>query len=304
MVLRRWRSRQDQVAERRAQAASEVQADAEADGEGLLEIEVVGESHRQEALERIAGAKDEQGKQMSVGITLRAEPSNEYDRNAVRVECYGQLLGYVARDAASRLSAPIQDRCGGALEARGLIVGGWRDSRGEGHFGIRVWLTDRDAARLGLAPDVLDPSRGRPRMARPELLAPAPNERRLSPTTADLDAGRWGTQVTVTCEEHYQAVIVAAMPAGWEEARSWPLLVELAMADHNPHAKSAAPCVEVRIDGACVGYFTPAMTERHQKAVLEAGGRGDRVTATAEASRGTKAGTSLWRLKVTLASQM
>jgi hypothetical protein len=212
---------------------------------------VVGESHRQQALEQIAGAKDELGKQLVVGVTLRAEPSNEYDPNAVRVECYGQLLGYVARRVASMLSGPIQERCGGALEARGVIVGGWRTSDSEGHFGIRVWVTDRDAGRL---------------------------------------------------EEHYQPVIEAAMPAGWEEDRSWPLLVDLTMAECNPHVKTPAPCIEVRVNGACVGYFTPAMTDRHRRAVLEAGAGGDRVTATAQASRGTKAGASVWRLKVFLAA--
>jgi hypothetical protein len=298
MVLRRWRSQRDQAHDRRQEAAAEVHAQADVDDESLIEIEVVGESHRQHALEQIAGGKDESGKQLRVGVTLRAEPSNEYDRNAVRVECYGQLLGYVARRVASILSGPIQAHCGGALEARGLIVGGWRHRDSEGHFGIRVWVTDRDASRLGLAPHVLDPSRRAPRMAWPELPAAGPDERRISPTAADLEAQRWGRQVTVTCEEHYQPVIEAAMPAGWEDDRSWLLLVELVMAECNPHAKTPVPCIEVRLNGACIGFFTPAMTDRYRRAVVEAGAGGNRVTATAQASRGTKAGASVWDLKV------
>ena len=34
---------------------------------------------------------------MFVGTSLRCEPTNEYDANAVRVEVMGQLFGYVAR---------------------------------------------------------------------------------------------------------------------------------------------------------------------------------------------------------------
>jgi hypothetical protein len=46
---------------------------------------------------------------------------------------------------------------------------------------------------------------------------------------------------------------------------SWPLLVDLAVTEANPHAKRAAPCVVVRIDRETVGYFTPAMSERHRQ---------------------------------------
>lgn len=302
-VLRRiLGSPKDRIAERREAAALETRAEAEADGESLLEIEVVGESHRQAELEQIAGGKEAFGKEVGVGVALRAEPSNSFDSNAIRVESMGQLLGYVPRDLASKLSRPIRDLCGGVLEARGLIVGGWRDGGSEGSFGIRVWITERDASRLGLTPGEVDPSLRPPSIAWPELPAAASNERRLSPTAADLAAERWGSQVTVTCEEHYQAVIVAAMPQGWDADRTWPVLVELAVADRNPHAKVAAPCVEVRIDGACVGFFTPAMAARHRAAVQQALSAGARVTATGQASRGTKGGAAIWRLKVTMAA--
>src|SRR5262249_42960395 len=127
---------------KREMAAWEVQAAAAEDSnDDLIELEVVGESQRQEALAKLTGPKCWDGYETHVGVTLRCEPKNEYDANAVRVEAMGQLVGYVARDKASVLSQPMQNACRGVIEARGLIVGGWdRGDGDEGHYGIRVWI--------------------------------------------------------------------------------------------------------------------------------------------------------------------
>ena len=98
----------------------------------------------------IAGPKGIDGKQLVVGVTLRCEPTNTYDCNAVRVEVMGQQVGYSARDEAAVLSPALLEHCGGAIEAHGLIVGGWKDGDDEGHYGIRVWLSTDDATRLAL----------------------------------------------------------------------------------------------------------------------------------------------------------
>lgn len=276
--------------------AIEVLEAAADDDEELIEIEVVGESHRQEVLAAIAGPKDAVGKRERSGVTLRCEPTNPYDANAVRVEVLGQLVGYVQRDLAALVHAPMMRNCGGAVEARGLIVGGWKDGEDEGHYGIRVWITSRDAARLGLRPDELDSSL---RPAWPDAPSAGPDERRLSPTETDLDAGRYGSMVTVVSEEHYQPIIEAAIPTGSRD-RSWPVLVELHVVPCNPHERRALECVEVRIGMSTVGYWTPRMTERHIALLKDCVSDGKRATAVATVSRGTKAGNDLWRIKVAL----
>jgi hypothetical protein len=77
-------------------------------------------------------------------------------------------------------------------------------------------------------------------------------------------------------------------------------VVELAIVDANPHTKHATPCVEVRVDGECVGFFTPKMTDRHRAAIENAASRGDRVTAAGTVSRREKGGATIWRVGVAM----
>jgi hypothetical protein len=276
------------------------------DGDELVELNIVGESHHQDTLQEIAGPKRPEGKRTLAGVTLRCEPENPYDANAIRVEVLGHLLAHVARDQAAILSPAITRACGGVIEARGLVVGGWkvdgRDAEGrfaeknEGHFGIRVWLTTKDCTRLDVDEVTLDPSL-RPRLTYPAIPPAANGERRMSATRADVEAERYGSTVTVVNEEHYQATIVAAMPPSWDD-RTWPLLVELGAASANPHAKQPVECIVVRIGNDPVGYFTSAMSTRHLPAVSAACADAERVTAEAHASQGTKSGKTFWRLKV------
>jgi hypothetical protein len=126
-------------------------------------------------------------------------------------------VGRVAKDVVHMLAPAIHRECGGTIEARGLVVGGWkapeRDGQGrflekdEGHFGIRVWLSKRDVERLGLESADLDFSL---RPLWPELPGVGTRETRLTPSSHDM-----ASSVTVTCEEHYQATILAARPDGW-----------------------------------------------------------------------------------------
>jgi len=282
-------------------ATDEVRAESD-DGDGeVIELEIVGESYRQEALAGIAGPKEPDGKLERVGVSLRCDPQNPYDANAIRVEVMGQHVAFVSRSQAAVLAPAITTTCRGVLEARGMIVGGWLDRSGgvvsEGHYGIRVWLTQRDAQRLGIRADDLVE---KPPQPWPDPPALATNERRMSPTEADCEAQRFGSSVTVTCEEHYQAAIEAAMPAGWNSARSWPLLVDLVMAESNPHRHAARPCVEVRHGASTIGYLTPKMTDRYTEAITSCVSAGQRATAMAITSKDTKARTVIWQVTVTL----
>ena len=206
----------------------------------------------------------------------------------------GQLVGYVARDQAGIVSTGMLHACGGVLEERGLIVGGWRDAESEGFYGIRVWLTRHDADRIGFGPQAIPDQHLLPW---PEIPRCRTDERRLSPSMTDLQAERWGSRVTVLGEEHYQRVIIGAMPAGWNRNHC-PTLVELGIAACNPHAKHPDPCVEVRVMEQTVGYFTLAMTDRYRSLVESA--ERDRLTPTALATirRGVKGGAEIWRVQV------
>jgi hypothetical protein len=269
----------------------------------MAEVEIHGEGSRQDVLERIAGPKDEDGKQLLVGVVLRCEPTNGFDPNAVRVEVMGQQVGYVAKEQAALLSPPMVERCGGVIEGRGVIVGGWKHARPdpnwpelplEGHYGIRAWVGSDTLGRLGVHPGDIDLSL---RPAWPPLPPVQPGERRILP--ASTGSTEYFDSVTVTCEEHYQPTILASMPPGWEQGWSWPVLVELRRADANPHAKTPATCVEV-VAGATVGYLTARMSERYVPLVNECWSAGDRATAEGAVYVGEKGGAPIHRLKVQL----
>ena len=91
-----------------------------------------------------------------MGVTLRCEPDNPVDVNAVRVEVFGQHVGYLNRDHAAMLATPIAQVCGGALEDASSSADGIRGGGDTGHYGIRVWITTADAERIDVRADDLD----------------------------------------------------------------------------------------------------------------------------------------------------
>jgi hypothetical protein len=268
------------------------------DTEDLVEIEIVGEGFRQEVIGRVAGPKQPEGKEVPIGLTFRCEPTSQYDRNAVRVECLGELIGYVARDIAARLAPPIQRVYGGALEGRGLVVGGRHDGRSGRDFGVRGWITTRQAATLGLDGESLVYPQPHGNLSTyPSLPDAGPAEERLTPIgPGSLTA--LPTDVRVTCEEHYQSTIIASKPTGYD-GTSWTVLVDLGFAP-NPHTTSDNPVVEVRIGDSVVGYFTAAMSERHRPTIQGVKAKGLRPTASATVRHGKKAETELLRLHLGL----
>jgi hypothetical protein len=123
---------------------------------GGFTVEVLGESHYQEALEAIAGGKWEDPSDMEVTAYLIREPDNAYDRNAIAVYIRGRIVGYIGRDDAAEY-APILDelwvkyQCRAACQAR--LKGGWRRyieqphgglTTDEGHFGVTLALAPAD----------------------------------------------------------------------------------------------------------------------------------------------------------------
>ncbi|MOA63747.1 hypothetical protein D3C78_1895820 [compost metagenome] len=69
------------------------------------------------------------------------EPTNPHDRNAVMVLIDGYLVGYFAREDAKRhlrklkkLGMPSTT----PLSANAVIIGGWKDKRSEGAYGVKL----------------------------------------------------------------------------------------------------------------------------------------------------------------------
>src|SRR5258708_34967889 len=134
----------------------------------------------------------------------------------------------------------MQQHCGGVVEPRGLIVGGWNDGETEGHYGIRVWISQSDTARLELVIEALQP----PTVETSHIPTPTfpvgPHEQRLTPTETMPS-----TVVTVTCEEHYQDTIEGSRLEPWE-GHYWMTVVTLDLAT-NPHSKRDDQCVRALI---------------------------------------------------------
>ena len=112
-------------------------------GNGSYELQVVGESHYQKALEKITGGKTKDGHEMEVEAMLIHDDKNPYDNQAVAVKINGELVGYLSRDLARQFrkqmaASGYQNK---PALCKALIVGGWNRGGGdEGHFGVRLDL--------------------------------------------------------------------------------------------------------------------------------------------------------------------
>lgn len=114
---------------------------------GQGRVEVKGESHYQDALNRVCGGKCPEGHARKVLAVLEPEPDNPYDANAVAVRVNGELVGYMARQPAADYApiAKILSDKGKIGAARAFIRGGWLRDDDEGHFGIELELSPTPA---------------------------------------------------------------------------------------------------------------------------------------------------------------
>lgn len=110
-------------------------------GDGEYDVEVVGESHYQDALSAICGGKTAKGHNLKTTATLILENDNPHDDNAIRVEISGRKVGYLSRsDAKSLRKIMAHKKWGNAkVSCPALIKGGWDRGRGdEGDFGVSL----------------------------------------------------------------------------------------------------------------------------------------------------------------------
>lgn len=105
------------------------------------EFDIVGESHYQRHLDRICGGKTDDGHDLDCTAYLVPEPSNRYDKNAVRVVIERETVGYLTRDNALRYHECLEalGHPGAVVKCEARIVGGWRRGRKEsGQYGVKL----------------------------------------------------------------------------------------------------------------------------------------------------------------------
>ncbi len=85
--------------------------------DGDAEQKVVGERDRQAALAEVSSLIDGEVTRHDVVAVLVPEPTNRSDRNAVRVEVFGRLVGYIPPDDAAEISPTLLD-----LQKSGRLV--------------------------------------------------------------------------------------------------------------------------------------------------------------------------------------
>ncbi len=113
------------------------------DGPGDFEIEVVGESHYQDALAQIAGGKTEEGHKLEKDALLIHHDENPCDNKAVAVSIGGEIVGHLNRKMARQFRVLMKEAgvAGHPAVCRARIVGGWeREDGDEGQFGVRLDL--------------------------------------------------------------------------------------------------------------------------------------------------------------------
>lgn len=95
-------------------------------GNGQFDLEVKGESHYQTEIR--AALKANQHERFTEAVLI-PEDNNRYDRNAVRIEIHGQMVGYLSREAAPiyREQLRLAGKPGIVTTCRAKIVGGTAD---------------------------------------------------------------------------------------------------------------------------------------------------------------------------------
>lgn len=112
-------------------------------GPGTFSVDVVGESHYQDALESACGGRTEDSQRFETEVFLVPEDGNPHDKQAMRVVIEGQTVGYLDRETARSFRGQMAaiGLTGVVAKCRAIIVGGWdRGPDDRGHFGVKIDL--------------------------------------------------------------------------------------------------------------------------------------------------------------------
>ena len=123
-------------------------------GNEKYQLEVVGESFYQDALEEICGPRTDEGVENNATATLIFEDDNPKDNLAVRIDIEGKTVGYLSRPFARLIRQTLAEAgyAGVTVHCNAIIRGGWdRGNRGKGQYGVRLDVPQYDS-RKGESP--------------------------------------------------------------------------------------------------------------------------------------------------------
>jgi hypothetical protein len=113
-------------------------------GPDEYELNVVGETRYQKALAKICGGhRKDKGHFFKVSATLICEGDNFQDTQAVRVDIYGNTVGYLSRNDACHYRQQLtkHGHPGILISCDAAIIGGWdKGTFDKGTFGVRLDL--------------------------------------------------------------------------------------------------------------------------------------------------------------------
>ena len=98
---------------------------------------IVGEQSYQNNLKKIAGPKEEESKFFECYAKVSSEPFNQYDKNAVKVEINGLLVGYLSKSEAAKLAGKVVNK-----NVPVVIDGGWKDEESTGSYGVKLAINN------------------------------------------------------------------------------------------------------------------------------------------------------------------
>ncbi|AXQ21833.1 hypothetical protein BEN71_07045 [Acinetobacter wuhouensis] len=98
---------------------------------------IVGEQSYQNNLKKIAGPKEEESKFFECYAKVSSEPFNQYDKNAVKVEINGLIVGYLSKGEAVKLAGKVINKTVPAV-----IDGGWKDEESAGSYGVKLAINN------------------------------------------------------------------------------------------------------------------------------------------------------------------
>lgn len=140
-------------------------------------MEVVGESHYQDALSSICGSHSRHGHELACAAVISLDPTNAFDANAVKVSIQGRHVGFLNRDQAVRVGTAMRSLGLATAVAEARISGGWRTNQyDEGHFGVRLSIPNHGAIDFGDAGVWQDESGGQVWPKKPKTERPVAAE--------------------------------------------------------------------------------------------------------------------------------
>lgn len=98
---------------------------------------IVGEQSYQNNLKKIAGPKEEKSKFFECYAKVSSEPFNQYDKNAVKVEINGLIVGYLSKGEAVKLAGKVINKT-----VLAVIDGGWDDGDSAGSYGVKLAINN------------------------------------------------------------------------------------------------------------------------------------------------------------------